>query len=134
MESRGKWIAVALAAVLLFTSVGCLRTVHQKALKYADLVEAGYRAIRAEYTEIWRPRYQAVREVIRGHCEAGGLESTTCDGLAKGNDVFVRLDQGAQRIDSKAKDIGAAKDQALKILNEMEEALLEAGLDTAPAG
>lgn len=129
MRSRRRWAWAALCLVILVGSTGC--TARQKVLKYVSIAEAGYQTIKLELG-IWVDRYEIVRTVVENQCALGSLSPKTCEVLGKGDGAFVAAYQAAQRLDAKAKEIGAAKDRALKTLSEMERALTEAGIPSPP--
>ena len=123
-EKQRIWIILAgcaLVVILLVCNMGCLATVQQKAIRLAEITETGYAIVKAELID-WKSRYDNISMIFALKC-AENPDSGLCDRLAKADKRAGELWDVAQGADATAKDLGAAKDEVVSLLLEMEKAL-----------
>ena len=126
MTSQPKRMAILLALVLLVSSTGCWRTVHQKAIYLAELGTTGYKALRGAAL-VYKTQFEALRETVAALCPLAETSAgvKACDAAREAARVADAAWAFAERADATAAEIGKAKDRTLVALEEMERAVAE---------
>jgi hypothetical protein len=126
-----KRLIVLVGVLVLLT--GCLATVHQRAVAYAETGTALYRGLKASVLN-YHDEFEKLRTAVRTVCATA--ETSTGQKLcATARDAGVEVDDAwilAGKVDAEAQDLGVAKDKLIRAIADLEAAMAETSTGDPP--